>query len=858
MNFIHWPSEGTEGWRLCLGGKARALAALQGRGENIPGWFVVLPGAFAESVPSEIARKWTLSPDVAQQLQSALDRLGPAGGLFAVRSSALEEDGTGHSFAGQFDSFLEVRREDVAAQVVAVWRSGFSERVRHYQERQRLPVRAAAPAVLIQRMVHAEAAGVGFGLDPVTGRPGVTVVSAVRGLGDTLVSGERNADTWRVAANAEVISRQIAEASPVLTDSQVVEVAAMVQRLGAFFGRPQDVEWAWEKDTLYLLQSRPVTSEVAAETFNLWDNSNIIESYSGVTTPLTFSFARRAYEGVYRQFCQILAVPPAKIRAHATVFRDMIGLIQGRVYYNLLNWYRVLALLPGFTLNRRFMEQMMGVKEELPAEILAELGPVTRWSRVRDSWDLAGTLGTLVAHHFLLPRKIRRFQKRLNAALAPPGKDLEAMTAGELAGYFRELEARLLTRWDAPLLNDFFAMIFFGVLRRLSTGWLADAEGTLGNSLLCAEGGMISAEPARRVTDLAALAARHPILATALNQQPAAAIEAMLPEFPDFSAAYRAYLDKFGERCLEELKLETQTLHDDPLLLLRAVGQLAGAASTPVVPIGHTEIPEDRRTAESKVREALRGHPIRGAVFRWVLRHTRARVRDRENLRFERTRLFGRVRRLFVQLGRRFHAAGHLDDPRDVFHLEVDEVLAFAEAGALAGRLAPTDLRTRVHQRQREFADYRVAAPPPRRFSSRGDAKIPATWQVAADPSTPATGETRQGLGCCPGVVRGRVRKVLDPRNTQLRRGEILVAERTDPGWILIFPSAAGLLIERGSLLSHSAIVARELGIPAVVAIDGLTQWLQDGDAVEFDGRTGRVRRLTDGEATFIPARSES
>ena len=854
MSFIHWPGERTEG--LSLGGKAGALAALQGRGENIPDWFVLLPAAFAESVPSGTTQEWRLSPAVGQQLQSALDRLGPTGGLFAVRSSALEEDGTGHSFAGQFDSFLKVRREDVAARVLAVWRSGFSERVRHYQEHHQLPVRAAAPAVLIQRMVHAEAAGVGFGVDPVTGRPEVTVVSAVRGLGDTLVSGERNADTWRVATTGKVISREIAEGSPALADAQVVAVAVMVQRLGTFFGRPQDVEWAWEKDTLYLLQSRPVTTVAAAGTFNLWDNSNIIESYSGVTTPLTFSFARRAYEGVYRQFCQILAVPPAKIRAHATVFRDMIGLIQGRVYYNLLNWYRVLALLPGFTLNRRFMEQMMGVKEELPAEILAELGPVTRWGRVRDSWDLAGSLGALVAHHFLLPRKIRSFQKRLNAALAPPGKSLEAMTAGELAGYFRELEARLLTRWDAPLLNDFFAMIFFGVLRRLSTGWLADAEGTLGNNLLCAEGGMISAEPARRVTELASLAAKHPRLATALSQQPAAVIEAMLPEFPDFSTAYRSYLDKFGERCLEELKLETQTLHDDPLLLLRAVGQMAKAPPKPEVHAGITEISDARPAAEAQVHAAFRGHPIRGAVFHWVLRHTRARVRDRENLRFERTRLFGRVRRLFVQLGQRFHAAGHLDDPRDVFHLEVDEVLAFA--GALASHSPPTDLRARVHQRQREFADYRAAQPPPRRFSSRGDANNPATWQVGADPSTPVTGEIRQGLGCCPGVVRGRVRKVLDPRSTQLRRGEILVAERTDPGWILIFPSAAGLLIERGSLLSHSAIVARELGIPAVVAIEGLMQWLQDGDAVEFDGRTGRVRRLTEGEATFIPARLES
>src|SRR5204863_4930139 len=118
-----------------------------------------------------------------------------------------------------------------------------------------------------------------------------------------------------------------------------------------------------------------------------------------------------------------------------------------------------------------------------------------------------------------------------------------------------------------------------------------------------------------------------------------------------------------------------------------------------------------------------------------------------------------------------------------------------------------------------------------------------SNWQEPANPMQ--GGERRQGLGCCRGVVRGPVRLVADPRASELRHGEILVAERTDPGWVVLFPAAAGLLVERGSLLSHSAIVARELGLPAVVAIDGLTSWLESGDEVELDGRTGEVRRLT-------------
>ena len=136
------------------------------------------------------------------------------------------------------------------------------------------------------------------------------------------------------------------------------------------FGQPQDIEWAIENGSLYLLQSRPITTlrniPDPDGALNIWDNSNITESYNGVTSPLTFSFARSVYEGVYRQFCRILRVPQRKIEANDLTFRCMLGLIQGRIYYNLLNWYRVLALLPGFTVNRRFMEQMMGVRESLP------------------------------------------------------------------------------------------------------------------------------------------------------------------------------------------------------------------------------------------------------------------------------------------------------------------------------------------------------------------------------------------------------------------------------------------------------------------------------------------------------------
>jgi pyruvate,water dikinase len=230
---------------------------------------------------------------------------------------------------------------------------------------------------------------------------------------------------------------------------------------------------------------------------------------------------------------------------------------------------------------------------------------------------------------------------------------------------------------------------------------------------------------------------------------------------------------------------------------------------------------------------------VRRAIFGWVLRHAGRRVRDRENLRLERTRLFGRVRRIFLEIGRRLHALDLLDDPRDVFLLEVDEVLAFAE-----GRATTTDLRGLVGLRKREFDAYSEGPVPDDRFETRGPVYYGHDFRLARARET-QSGEERQGLGCSPGIVQGRVQVVTDPGRLEPARGAILVAEHTDPGWIMVFTSARGVLVERGSVLSHAAIVARELGIPAVVSLPGLTRWLKDGDVVDMDGSTGVVRRLT-------------
>jgi len=234
---------------------------------------------------------------------------------------------------------------------------------------------------------------------------------------------------------------------------------------------------------------------------------------------------------------------------------------------------------------------------------------------------------------------------------------------------------------------------------------------------------------------------------------------------------------------------------------------------------------------------------LRAATFGFVMRQARRRIGLRESLRFERTRVFGFVRRLFRAFGDRYVAAGHLDTRDDVFFLTVDEVLGFAR-----GTSATTDLRGLAALRRAEFDRFQAAPAPAERFHTWGAVHLGNAFAGKPGKAPPEIGgDEMYGTPCSPGRVIAIARVVRDPREVPDLQGGILCAHRTDPGWVPLFPTASAVLVERGSLLSHSAVVARELGLPAVVGVRGLLDWVRDGETIGLDGSTGRVWRVRDG-----------
>lgn len=813
-----------------VGGKARGLLQLQALGVPVPAFIVLAPGE---------------SADAAVAFWEAEGR--PA---LAVRSSASAEDGADRSFAGLFHTVLGVgSAEAIHAAVAAVRASVDSARVRAYAGEAPLEM-----AVVVQVLVVGESSGVLFTRDPSC--PDRALISASPGLCEGVVSGRVPCDTLTVdAASGAVLTHavekdtcvQLVDGAPAevpvpagrrAPPSLGIEAARELARLGwrlerDLGGRPLDIEWTVAAGRLVLLQCRPLAVPVPQGRRLLWDNSNIVESYHGPVGPLTFSFASHAYGIVYRLFAAQLGVGPAVIRAESGTFDRMIGHIQGRIYYNLNAWYRVVSLLPGYRWNRRFLEQMMGVAEVASD---ADAGPATGGAAA-EAWRLL-RLGPVFAWRALtLDRRVRAFSAAADAALrGHRAQDLGRLDGPGLLAVYQDLEARLLWSWHTPIVNDFFVMIGFGLLRSLSEKWLPGAP-LLHNRLLAGEGGLDSTAPTREALALVAALRARPAADAALATHPDdTALEAIAAADPGLAAGLRGWLDRWGDRAADELKLEVPALRQRPagfVALLRAM-----RAAPPLAPeaLGAAEATL-RADAEATVRAGLSGP--RAWAFQAVLRFARTRVKDRENLRFFRTRVFGLVRDLFATLGQRMAEAGALAAPDDVWWLTVDEAW-----GWVRGTTPCTDLRGLAAVRRAQGARDAALPEPPTRFYTWGAVHAHNRFLPLRPPAAAAVDGALRGLGACPGLVEAEAVVVTDPSAAPPLHGRVLVTYRTDPGWVPLFPGLAALVVERGSLLSHSAVVAREFGIPTVVGVDGLLATVRTGDRLRVDAVAGTITRL--------------
>lgn len=813
-----------------------------------------------EKVRSELAQvPW--EDHEAEHLEALFDQVS-VGGIHpvSVRSSGLMEDLPGYSFAGQYDTVLNIT--DAESMKEAVRRcllSPLNKRLQEYLVYHDLQnFYQPWMAIVVQRMIFGEASGVMFTWNVQRQEPGY-VISAGYGLGEGVVSGQVETDEWILDANGNVISENIAEKQeqlialeeggvvteqvseacrdkPCLSEEQRRTLLEEGDQLTELFGAPQDIEFTVADGKVYLLQSRDVTCIDEGGAKAIFDNSNIVESYSGVTTPLTYTFIRPAYEQVYRQFYHVMGVPEEQVESQSRSYATMVTWIDGRVFYNLNSWFILLSQLPGYRFNREAMEQMMGIRDRGVFHHIETPAPYTGLKKFTHGYpQLIFLIYRLIRNVARSQRMVDDFKSLFHSIFEDlEQRNLEQEPAEELAAVYWDLEHRLLRNWQAPIVTDFNAMVFHGMLRSLTEKWLPEDRQGLANDLLVGLGNVESAQPTRLLVRMAEVTRDHPELEQKMRKlapDTLAQIYKVDTDFEPIRDMAEEFIRRFGYRCIGELKLEEHTVRDNPAFLFRMVQHFLESGAT------NEEMDrqerEKREQAEADIRKLLKG-PRRWA-YRWVLNRARKHIRNREDLRFNRTRIFGKIREIFRGIGREMTTYRLLDRTSDVFYLTKDEVLGYTDGTTVARDfqgLAELRIKERIDNRDQIVKD---------RFETHGAVGRNRERWLQKELDDRGAVQTLNGTACSPGKVSGKVAVLRSPADPVDLQGKIMVAEQTDPGWVPLFPLISGLLVERGGLLSHSAVVGREMGIPTIVGIRYLTQLLEEGDYIEMDGSTGEV-----------------
>jgi pyruvate,water dikinase len=828
-----------------------------------------------ESIAARV-RAQPLEPQLAAALRDAFRDLRRSGARsLAVRSSSTREDEQAASGAGLHLTKLGVSSEEELLDAVrACWASVYSPHVLAYlrtiTRESGAPMAAQTPAeleakvgVVLQAMVPADVAGVLFTVNPLTADGGEMVLNAAYGLGSLVVDGRVSPDTYRIdKATGAVRDRIIGEKKlravvvpdasadvgegvlagvgvreedvpPSLAKAEALEpyqldaLVALGRRIEAHFGDARDVEWAYARGTLYVLQARPVTTiagrvpprraqrarskKAAAHAPVVWSNVNVGEALPGVATPLTWSILSKFSElGFRRAFGSLGCSVPRDA--------ELVGDFRGRIYLNLSEFMGILSQVPG--LRPRTLLALGGGGE---AEVLeADVPPRGHAAFLA---RLPFTFARFVRENAAITSRVAAFEESFVVERARLGSvDLRILAPAALAHALRDVE-RLLDDTGAIMLTCYGNLLGAVVLLNKVLDVVArDHSDALQRDLIAGLADVESAAPGLALWHIAEMArADAPARALLVEGDPHALRVEQLPEGATRRALQR-FLEAHGGRGAREAEISEPRWREDPSLLFAT---LRAHLLRPAGALGPLDL-ERRRRAVREAAEAeltARAPLVALPAVRHLLALVQRFVRLRERLRARVTEVLGLFRAVALEAGHRIdvkEACG----PDAAFFLTLDEVRALLE-GRL-GFVAPL-VRARRIQYLRDVAlpdppDTFIGFPPPA-------------------PELPAVTGTLRGLAASSGCVTARARVLLSPAHAgELLAGEVLVAPYADVGWSPLFLVAAAIVTDLGGPLSHAAIIAREYGVPSVMNVKSGTRALRTGDLLEVDGDRGTVR----------------
>lgn len=758
----------------------------------------------------------------------------------AVRSSATAEDLASASFAGQQDTLLSIDSEEALLQALRTcWASLFSDRAVTYRRERGIADRGVSMAVVVQKMVRADAAGVLFTADPLSGHRGILVIEAVRGLGEALVSGHATPQRVRLRATDRQVLQALDERGQPLVSEQAILGPTQVDALGqlglraqADAGCPQDLEWAIADGTLWLLQSRPITTLWPLPEGPLPPGFRVLVSFGHLQ--MNTAAMSRVATSLLRRFFP-LARDPQTGRSR------VMQLAGERLYLDLtpaLQRLPLRAIVPRLVVNgsQPIADRLRAVlqRPELKALPSHEAAGHRQVARIVGPVVLRA-LRNLVGD----PQQRRQvFERLLAEILDRQARRLAA--ASSLSARIVALHDDLGEQGEWLLLRAGLPNVIPGLwAEKLITPWARRLlPGCDPGVLLQGLAGNITTEMDLCLAAVADQARGVPRLVAALRSGDAVAVLPTLRSDPDcaaFFAAWDQFLLRFGSRCAGELDPQVPRWREDPRVPLRSI---AGALDRPAGSL------QDQHAALARRAEGLRDQlaaaagkrllgRLQAALVRGLVDRARAFLALREHHKFAMTETFSRTRGLVLQAAVLLHARGAIDHVEDIWLLELLEIAQAVRTVEAGDR---PELRPLIAARRALREPLGSAVPPPV-MTSHGE-----ILSLPADRSVPAG--TWVGTAASGGVYEGIVRVVHDPASDELKAGEVLVARYTDPGWTPLFGHAGALVMEVGGQMTHGSLVARELGIPAVVAVESATTQLRTGERIRVDGDRGWITRL--------------
>ncbi|MFW5884769.1 MAG: PEP-utilizing enzyme [Patescibacteria group bacterium] len=568
---------------------------------------------------------------------------------------------------------------------------------------------------------------------------------------------------------------------------------------------------------------------------NIYDNSNISESYAGVTTPLTFSFVKRVYKGVYEHFSILMGVGRKTINSQEDIFSNMVEYIGGRIYYNLNNWYKMLSFFPGYKFSGEFMEKMMGVERRNSQKIEKTQGTFLRYllyfpKTIFQSIKISYTF-------YSLTWEINRFNDYFDKIYQDIEKiSLKNMNARELRDHYLYIEAKLLSKWKIPIANDFAVMVSAGLSDKLFKRWLG-SKNAYAHMKTNINKPLVSLNPGDEIMRIVNLINNDKRMKQIFLKENAQTVfNKIKHDAPEtqISKEIDYYLDKFGSRMPNELKLETLTLKEAPvelIVLLKKIieneGNQEKSYLANVEPREHDKLPWPKRLILNKL----------------VIWAGNSMYR-REETRFRRTLIFGHVRKIFLAIGSCLKERSMIEKQRDIFFLTMEEIFSLDEGKCNKKNYLKSIIKKRK-QKQKRWRNFEL----PRRIETQknvvtvekdlieGNLKSESVERkkTAGDVASKPTKEK---------VFTGVALTMKEFDSTADFKGKILITKQTDPGWTMIFPLLKGIVVEKGGMLSHAAVVARELRIPCIIGARGATCNFSTGERVAIDLELGSITKI--------------